>query len=83
MAIPEPVNDPELERLLIWWGERGSKEHARRCGVKKLWMCVEEEHVGFYTYGKRPVKQPGVDKIRRNDPCFCGSGKKYKKCHGR
>ncbi|OGF62521.1 preprotein translocase subunit SecA [Candidatus Giovannonibacteria bacterium RIFCSPLOWO2_01_FULL_44_40] len=22
--------------------------------------------------------QPG-----RNDPCFCGSGKKYKKCHGR
>src|SRR5581483_8450020 len=22
-------------------------------------------------------------KIRRNDPCFCGSGIKYKKCHGR
>jgi preprotein translocase subunit SecA len=21
-------------------------------------------------------------KIGRNDPCFCGSGKKYKKCHG-
>ncbi len=21
-------------------------------------------------------------KIRRNDPCFCGSGIKYKKCHG-
>lgn len=21
--------------------------------------------------------------IGRNDPCFCGSGKKYKKCHGR
>ena len=20
------------------------------------------------------------DKIGRNDPCFCGSGKKYKKC---
>ena len=20
--------------------------------------------------------------IGRNDPCFCGSGKKYKKCHG-
>jgi uncharacterized protein len=18
----------------------------------------------------------------RNDPCYCGSGKKYKKCHG-
>jgi len=22
------------------------------------------------------------DKVRRNDPCPCGSGKKYKKCHG-
>ena len=22
-------------------------------------------------------------KIGRNDPCFCGSGKKYKNCHGR
>ena len=20
-------------------------------------------------------------KIERNDPCWCGSGKKYKKCH--
>jgi preprotein translocase subunit SecA len=23
-----------------------------------------------------------IHKIGRNDPCFCGSGKKYKKCHG-
>ncbi|MGC4055050.1 MAG: SEC-C metal-binding domain-containing protein [Paludibaculum sp.] len=22
------------------------------------------------------------DKVGRNDPCPCGSGKKYKKCHG-
>jgi uncharacterized protein YecA (UPF0149 family) len=21
-------------------------------------------------------------KVGRNDPCWCGSGKKYKKCHG-
>jgi uncharacterized protein YecA (UPF0149 family) len=21
-------------------------------------------------------------KVGRNDPCPCGSGKKYKKCHG-
>ncbi len=25
----------------------------------------------------------GKQKIGRNDPCFCGSGKKYKNCHGR
>jgi len=28
------------------------------------------------------VKREG-DKIGRNDPCPCGSGKKYKQCHGR
>lgn len=33
-----------------------------------------------------PVKQEPVKvgpKIGRNDPCPCGSGKKYKQCHGR
>ena len=25
----------------------------------------------------------GAPKTGRNDPCFCGSGKKFKKCHGR
>ena len=30
----------------------------------------------------KPV-QSGVQKVGRNDPCPCGSGKKYKKCHGR
>ncbi len=32
-----------------------------------------------------PVQQRVVDQsqqIGRNDPCWCGSGKKYKKCHG-
>ena len=31
-----------------------------------------------------PVKMSpvGKEKIGRNDPCPCGSGKKYKKCHG-
>jgi len=33
--------------------------------------------------GAAPVKQRVVyDKVGRNDPCPCGSGKKYKKCHG-
>ena len=30
----------------------------------------------------RPVpRTPNGQKIGRNDPCYCGSGKKYKKCH--
>jgi preprotein translocase subunit SecA len=28
---------------------------------------------------KQPVKR-SEKKIKRNDPCPCGSGKKYKKC---
>jgi len=31
---------------------------------------------------KKPVKR-SVKKIGRNDPCSCGSGKKYKKCCGK
>jgi preprotein translocase subunit SecA len=31
---------------------------------------------------KQPVKVAGT-KVGRNDPCPCGSGKKYKKCCGR
>ncbi len=28
-------------------------------------------------------KQAAVPKVGRNDPCPCGSGKKYKHCHGK
>jgi preprotein translocase subunit SecA len=31
---------------------------------------------------KRPITRPG-QKVGRNDPCPCGSGKKYKHCHGK
>jgi preprotein translocase subunit SecA len=27
-------------------------------------------------------KVDAIDQIGRNDPCWCGSGKKFKKCHG-
>ncbi|MBK9019598.1 MAG: preprotein translocase subunit SecA [Sulfuritalea sp.] len=30
----------------------------------------------------QPVERPGP-KVGRNDPCPCGSGKKYKHCHGK
>ena len=33
--------------------------------------------------GAPPAPHPAqASKIGRNDPCPCGSGKKYKKCHG-
>ncbi len=30
-----------------------------------------------------PTTSSGKAKLGRNDPCWCGSGKKFKKCHGR
>ncbi|MBC8479008.1 MAG: SEC-C domain-containing protein, partial [FCB group bacterium] len=40
--------------------------------------------------GRPQMQRPGKvqpihveDKVGRNDPCPCGSGKKYKKCHGK
>jgi len=33
--------------------------------------------------GPRPGYTPAGARIGRNDTCWCGSGQKYKKCHGR
>ena len=32
--------------------------------------------------GERQGTQVAAEKVGRNEPCPCGSGKKYKKCHG-
>ncbi len=39
---------------------------------------------GTATKAERPKQAPvrAQEKVGRNDPCPCGSGKKYKKCHG-
>ncbi|KKP93110.1 MAG: Protein translocase subunit SecA [Parcubacteria group bacterium GW2011_GWA1_36_12] len=34
-------------------------------------------------YNHNRVVQGGEKKVGRNDPCPCGSGKKFKKCHGK
>jgi hypothetical protein len=48
------------------------------CAGKAIWEDEEEEEEDF-AMPPEPVQRrytPG-----RNDPCWCGSGKKYKKCH--
>src|SRR6185312_1996182 len=45
-----------------------------------------QEGPGGYYEPNEPVRQEPVKvgpKIGRNDPCPCGSGKKYKNCHGK
>ena len=45
--------------------------------VKKEWFYISGEHE---VKGSTPlVKSPEMN-IGRNDPCHCGSGKKFKKC---
>jgi preprotein translocase subunit SecA len=34
------------------------------------------------TVNTQQVVKGDEQKLGRNDPCWCGSGKKYKKCHG-
>jgi len=29
-----------------------------------------------------PIVKERHEKVGRNDPCWCGSGKKFKLCHG-
>ncbi len=48
---------------------------TEKADVQKL---MEQES----TNRERTAVKPKT-KIGRNDPCYCGSGKKYKKCHGK
>ncbi len=50
-------------------------------------QTVTEDYVGEFDEVEVPVyvetrTVAEEDRIGRNDPCPCGSGKKYKKCHG-
>jgi preprotein translocase subunit SecA len=54
-----------------------SKQNAQNIGLQKS----KPEETSAPAGKPQPV-QVG-EKIGRNDPCPCGSGKKYKNCHGR
>jgi preprotein translocase subunit SecA len=41
-----------------------------------------DETVGVSAAGARSDQPPDGARLGRNDPCWCGSGKKYKRCHG-
>jgi len=39
------------------------------------------EVIAQETYGDQGQLTKAHGKIGRNDPCWCGSGRKYKRCH--
>jgi preprotein translocase subunit SecA len=45
-------------------------------------MGADEEAAQVQTAALASALPPGMPKVGRNDPCPCGSGKKFKHCHG-
>ncbi|MEN9314720.1 MAG: preprotein translocase subunit SecA, partial [Pseudomonadota bacterium] len=45
-------------------------------------LAAQQAPEGHAAGGQQPARRFG-EKIGRNDPCPCGSGRKYKACHGR
>lgn len=64
--------------------EAVEEQRRKADAVTMEFQHEEAEHIG----GEVPERPAGpvfrdADKIGRNDPCPCGSGKKYKQCHGK
>ncbi len=73
----EKDNTGVVEFLAKYKYEDVVREHHERSDFKK------RDGVWYFVDGKL-VQAPyrAEEKVGRNDPCPCGSGKKYKKCHG-
>jgi preprotein translocase subunit SecA len=77
------VEQPTEERIR----QIRAAEEARR---RSLEQRLREQHAPAQVVGQAPAgAKPGaqtversVPKVGRNEECPCGSGKKYKKCHG-
>ncbi|HSA65744.1 MAG TPA: preprotein translocase subunit SecA [Nitrospira sp.] len=80
-GMMERIKSDTIERLFLVQAVRESERSAPPPPVlsrpqPKLTLNRGEEPVSTQTVHR------GDDKVGRNDPCPCGSGKKYKKCHG-
>ena len=53
------------------------KDSSQNLGLQNSETAQESKNRGK----QQPIKVE--QKIGRNDPCSCGSGKKYKNCHGK
>jgi uncharacterized protein len=65
------------------WHEPAEEAKLMSGAREILYETLDEAY--HYWFDRRvnrvPVKRE-VEKVGRNDPCPCGSGKKYKSCHG-
>jgi SEC-C motif-containing protein len=77
-----PEDDEGLVEFVAHYDDaQGERvDHHERSVFKKeegRWLFVDGQAANQQPYRREEPK------IGRNDPCHCGSGKKYKKCHGR
>jgi hypothetical protein len=68
-----PIDD--VARATSWWARFGQRSSSRR--AEELALAAAGE---FEDGPMEPYRAP--QKVGRNEPCPCGSGKKYKKCCG-
>ncbi len=77
---------PEEPEPVIAGGDRKAAQSAMVDFTRTVQRNKEREmeSMQFVGGGEIATQTPVVkaDKVGRNDPCPCGSGKKYKKCHG-
>ncbi|HET6873686.1 MAG TPA: SEC-C metal-binding domain-containing protein [Acidimicrobiales bacterium] len=73
----DPEWTPAVDRLAWYLADRGEAAEAAR-----LWRRVGDRPTAQrdLAHLERYLEAPAV-KLGRNDPCFCGSGRKYKQCH--
>ena len=69
VRMPEEIEAMEQQR----------REEAERLAQQQQLSHVDDESLA----AEALAQQGGERKVGRNDPCPCGSGKKYKQCHGR
>src|SRR5262249_14031879 len=72
---PAPAGQPSPETIAMM-----QRLEARRRAVEQQQRQTQMS-AGGQVLKTETVKRD-AEKVGRNDPCPCGSGKKYKKCHG-
>jgi preprotein translocase subunit SecA len=85
-------DEEERQRIEVSKAVEEQQRLAAQSAVQDMTRNIQKQHerelkdLQFAgTNGAATASQPVVNggpKVGRNDPCPCGSGKKYKKCHG-
>ena len=83
-ASAEYVGAPRTRCRACVGMRRGRRRGRRRAGTPPLTPAAEQAPSCAGRAARwQPIVKGEHEKIGRNQPCWCGSGKKFKLCHGR